>query len=324
LVDEPNNPPVTAEPGAAGGVAHETAAEAPRPVEDIISRLKEARAGLRPAERRVADAVLGDVEFAVRASNAELAQRAGVSEPTVTRFCRTIGCHGVRDFKLRLAQSLVVGTAYFQQPPRIADNGSEAMLPYWSSVLHQAREAINEVDRQLDPQHVRTAVDMLAAARRVMVFGVGGGSTSIAQDTQYRLFRYGISVTAYSDGQLMRMVASTLGADDVVIAISATGRSAEVIDAARLAGEYHARVIAITQPGSPLTEAADVVLGISIPEIPDVLKPTASRYAFLVVVDLLATGVAYRLGRDAQETLRRIKYNLVKLRDDEVLEPLGD
>jgi len=324
LVDEPNNPPLTAAPGAADSVAGEPAAETPRPVEDIISRLKEARAGLRPAERRVADAVLGDVEFAVRASNAELAQRAGVSEPTVTRFCRTIGCRGVRDFKLRLAQSLVVGTAYFQQPPRIADNGSEAVLPYWSSVLHQAREAINEVDRQLDPQHVRTAVDMLAAARRVMVFGVGGGSTSIAQDTQYRLFRYGISVTAYSDGQLMRMVASTLGADDVVIAISATGRSAEVIDAARLAGEYHARVIAITQPGSPLAETADVVLGISIPEIPDVLKPTASRYAFLVVVDLLATGVAYRLGRDAQETLRRIKYNLVKLRDDEVLEPLGD
>lgn len=322
MVDEPNTPPLADEASSAETAV--AAAGAPRPVEDIISRLKEARADLRPAERRVADAVLGDVEFAVRASNAELAQRAGVSEPTVTRFCRTIGCNGVRDFKLRLAQSLVVGAAYFQQPPRIADSDSGAVLPYWTSVLHQAHEAINEVDRQLDPQQVRAAVEMLATARRVMVFGVGGGSTSIAQDAQYRLFRYGISVTAYSDAQLMRMVASTLGADDVVIAISATGRSTEVVDAAQLARQYHARVIAITQPGSPLAGAADTVLGITIPEIPDVLKPTASRYAFLVVVDLLATGVAYRLGRDAQETLRRIKYHLVKLRDGDVLEPLGD
>ena len=83
-----------------------------KPIPDILSIIKDSYDELRPAERRVADVVLADVTFAVDASNAEIAQRADVSEPTVTRFCRAIGCDGVRDFKLKLAQSVVVGRLY--------------------------------------------------------------------------------------------------------------------------------------------------------------------------------------------------------------------
>jgi DNA-binding MurR/RpiR family transcriptional regulator len=294
---------------------------AERPFDDLISRLKELRGELRPAERRVADVVLGDVEFAVRASNGILAQRAGVSEPTVTRFCRTLGCDGVRDFKLRLAQSLVVGTDYFRDPPHVQDS---SRLPYWSSVFRHAGAAIALAERQLDEAKVRTAVDILANAKRVLVFGVGGGSTALAQDTQYRLFRYGINVTAYSDTYLMRMASSTVGADDALIVLSATGRTTEVLDAARIAHQYHAKVVAITRSGTKLADAADVALTVDVPEVPEVLKPTASRFAFMVTIDLLATGIAYQLGTDAQETLRRIKYNLMSIREGEVLEPLGD
>src|ERR1700730_335217 len=77
-----------------------------RRIPDIISLVKDSYAELRPAERRVADVVLDDVKSALDASNAAIAERAGVSEPTGTRFCRAIGCEGVRDFKLKLAQSL--------------------------------------------------------------------------------------------------------------------------------------------------------------------------------------------------------------------------
>ena len=80
-----------------------------KPIPDILSQIKDSYGELRPAERRVADVVLADVTFSVDASNAEIARRAEVSEPTVTRFCRAIGCDGVRDFKLKLAQSVVVG-----------------------------------------------------------------------------------------------------------------------------------------------------------------------------------------------------------------------
>lgn len=290
---------------------------------DLISRLKELQPQLRPSERRVADAVLEDIEFAVRASSAELAKRARVSEPTVTRFSRAMGCEGVRDFKLKLGQSLIVGSMYFREPPRLPD-AAKADLPFADMVFSHARAALESAEAQIDNDRIREAIDAISTAQRVIVLGVGGGSTAIAQDTQYRLFRYGINVTAYSDVYLMRMVASTLGADDIVIAISATGRTQEVLGAVKLAQDYHARVIAITRPESELADAADIAITIDVQESSNVLKPTASRYAFLVVIDLLATGCAYRLGADAQEILRRIKYNLLNFRHGEVLEPLGD
>src|SRR6056297_949808 len=94
----------------------ESAASVPSPEEatkvgqatDVLARIKDLMGTLSPAERKVGAAILSDVRRAVDESIASLALRAGVSEPSVTRFCRAIGCQGVRDFKLRLAQSLVV------------------------------------------------------------------------------------------------------------------------------------------------------------------------------------------------------------------------
>ena len=100
-----------------------------KPIPDILSIIKDSYSELRPAERRVADVVLADVTFAVDASNAEIARRADVSEPTVTRFCRAIGCDGVRDFKLKLAQSVVVGRLYLAPgEPAAADHRRLAAL----------------------------------------------------------------------------------------------------------------------------------------------------------------------------------------------------
>lgn len=289
-------------------------------IDDLITRLTQLRPDLRPAEKRVADVVLKDIESAIRASNSQLAQAAGVSEPTVTRFCRAMGCEGVRDFKLRLAQSLVAGAAASFDTPET----ERTEAPYWNAVFGQARQAIRLAERQLDPVAAQFAVEKIAGAQRVFVFGLGGGSTSLAQDMQFRLFRFGVGVVAYTDPYLMRMVVATAQSDDVIIAISATGRTRELLDIAEIAQRYGATVIALTRPGSELAEAADISLTVEVPEILNVLKPTASRFAFLAALDLLATGVAYHLGPQGQETLRRVKLNLMSVREGDVLEPLGD
>lgn len=290
-------------------------------IPDIISLVKDSYADLRPAERRVADVVLDDVKFAVDASNAALAERAQVSEPTVTRFCRAIGCEGVRDFKLKLAQSLVVGSLYLAKSPASAsDNG----MPFWSAVFGEAHRALHEVERQLDPAQLQKAAELIAKARQVTVFGLGGSSSALAQETQYRLFRYGVTVSAHCDPYLMRMTASTLKPGDLVIAISATGRTREVIEAVELAKHYRANAICVTAPDTELARVCDVRLTAAIPEFPDTLKPTASRYAFLAVVDLMAVAAGYRLDTSARETLRRIKYTIQLHRAGKEMEPLGD
>jgi len=293
-----------------------------KPIPDILSQIKDSYAELRPAERRVADVVLADVAFSVDASNAEIARRADVSEPTVTRFCRAIGCEGVRDFKLKLAQSVVVGRMYLitGQPPVPTENGS----PLWNTVFAEARNALNAVERQVDPAEVVKAAELIASAHQVAVFGLGGSSAALAQETQYRLFRYGVVVSAHSDPYIMRMTASTLKPNDLVIAISATGRTSEVIEAVALAKHYRAKTICITAPDTDLTKICDVRLTVDIPEYPDTMKPTASRFAFLAIIDLVSVAAGYKLGASALETLRRVKYNVLAHRKGKEFEPLGD
>lgn len=293
-----------------------------KPIPDILSQIKDSYAELRPAERRVADAVLADVAFSVDASNAEIARRADVSEPTVTRFCRAIGCEGVRDFKLKLAQSVVVGRMYLTAGQPVVP--TEDASPLWNTVFAEARNALNAVERQVDPAEVVKAADLVASAHQVAVFGLGGSSAALAQETQYRLFRYGVVVSAHSDPYVMRMTASTLKPNDLVIAISATGRTDEVIEAVALAKHYRAKTIGITAPDSELARICDVRLTVDIPEFPDTMKPTASRFAFLAIIDLVSVAAGYRLGAPALETLRRIKYNVLTHRKGKELEPLGD
>lgn len=293
-----------------------------KPIPDILAIIKDSYSELRPAERRVADVVLADVTFAVDASNAEIARRAEASEPTVTRFCRAIGCDGVRDFKLKLAQSVVVGRLYLApgEPVPPTTDGS----PLWSVVFGEARNALAAVERSINPADILQAADLVAGAKQVVIFGLGGSSTALAQETQNRLFRYGVAAISHSDPYVLKMTAATLKPNDLVIAISGTGRTREVIEVVELAKHYRARTIGITAPESELAAICDVRLTVDIPEYADPLKPTASRYAFLLIIDLLSTAVGYRLDPSARETLRRIKYTVLAHRKGKVLEPLGD
>ncbi|MBW7921752.1 MAG: MurR/RpiR family transcriptional regulator [Rubellimicrobium sp.] len=293
------------------------------PAPDVIARIKDRYGRLSPAEQSVADTVLADVRGVVEESNAAIAARAGVSEPTVTRFCRTIGCSGVRDFKLQLARSLVVGEIYLapERHPPATDSG---MPPYWHSILTEAHAALNEVERQLDPAAIEATSEILSQARHVAAFGLGGSSSALAEEVQTRLIRYGTGVTALRDPYLARMTVATWRPGDALVTISASGRTREAIETVDIARRYGAATIAICPPGSELAQAADIVLGVQVPEYPDTLTPSASRFALLAVIDLMAAATGYRLGDTARENLRRIKYDTLSRRPGSVLEPLGD
>lgn len=290
--------------------------------DDIISVIKQSGPALRPAEQRVADIVLADVGFAVHASNGELARRAGVSEPTVTRFSRAVGCAGVRELKVKLAQSMVVGRIYLEPPLHFGAEDAEPAL--WQSVFTDVRRAITAVEQQLRQADVEKASEAIANCSRLVAFGVGGGSTIVASEVTHRFFRLGIAVNSFSDPQLMRMIAATLDASDVVIAISTTGKANDVISAATVAKQYGAKIVAITKPKSRLAALADIPILFHVPEATDALKPTASRYALLAAIDLLAAFTAYRKPHETQERMRRIKYALVNASDGMADEPLGD
>jgi len=287
------------------------------PIEDIVARIREHKDELRPAERRVAEMVLADLAFATRASNAELARKADVSEPTVTRFCRAIGCDGVRDFKIRLAQSLAAGTLYVHRAV-LPDDDLSMLL---KKVTTSATDAMEIMLQQMDLEALRRAVDYLASCRSLEIFGVGAGSSVVARDAQLRFARLDMAASAHADGHMQLTAAAYAGPDTVVMGISHTGRTRELIQAMKLARKGGAKTIAITPPGSPLARSVDLVLPVRVPEDTDLYTPSVSRLAHLVLIDALSVAVALKRGPRVVENLKRIKLALAGNRLDPHADP---
>jgi RpiR family carbohydrate utilization transcriptional regulator len=273
------------------------------PAPNLIPQIRDALTQLRPAERKVADMVLSDVDFAMRASITELAQRAEVSEPSVTRFCRAVGANGLRDFKMQLAQSVAGGLPYASTAVA-RDDDTRALL---DKVGEAAVDGITHARHDLDPAVLERAIVTLAAARRVYFFGVGSGSGLVAQDAALRFLRLDIAASAFADGHLQRLYAGLLEPGDVAFAISHSGRSVEVNESIQIAKERGATTIALTNVGSRLAWLVDVPLLLRVPGAIDPHTPGVSRLVHLCIMDALAIGVALRLGPNKLAKMREAK-----------------
>lgn len=286
---------------------------------DIFSTLQEDKIRLSPSETRIADILLNNFEFAVNASIIELAEKADVSPPTVTRFCRRLGCESFSDFKVQLARTTYVGMRYLQPEPKSTNPGDVAR-----DIITKAQNALFLLHDSLDLAALEQAAGRLSKADMIYAFGSGGNSSMIANELQNRLFRFGLRVTASSDHSMQLMLTAAAKPTDVLIGSSFSGRNAELVRCFTLARSMKISTIALTQSNSPVAEAADIVVPVDLAEGNNIFRPTSTRIAYLAAVDILASLVAYNVQPEATVTLRRIKQQLVTHRDGDDRQLLGD
>ncbi len=290
-------------------------------VVDIITRLQMTAENGSKSDRRLAAMVLGDLDFASQASISEIAARIDVSEPTVTRFCRGLGCEGVRDFKFWLAQAIAVGGQYLTAGPVDRDQREQRVA---SVVSEAAIAAIERVAAGVDMPTVLSVAELLAGSGQVLCIGSGGTSSMLATEMQNRLFRLGISAISQVDGQLQRMFAAVATPQTTVLAFSISGYAQSIVDAVQVARQYGGRTVAITAPSSALARVAEMVIPFQPTEDGNLYKPTSSRFALLAIVDMIATACAESRGARVLELLRRIKQSINTLKVDDPRLPLGD
>ena len=272
---------------------------------DLLKFLGREGVRLRRSETRVAEAVMRDPTASVHRTLAELAAEAAVSEPTVVRFCRAVGFRGFREFQITLAQALAAQSGFND----VAMTKTDPEQDLIGSVLSNHLSTLVAIRDALDADSVNRAIDILADARRIEFFGLGA-SGIVAIDAQQKFFRLGRPTVAYTDPHMQLMSATTLRAGDVVVAISHTGRTKDILESVVTAKDAGAQVVAITSPDSPLSFAASLTLPIGTVEDTDLYTPMMSRLAHLAVVDVLATGLALRGGAEVADNLRRVKRHL--------------
>ena len=259
-----------------------------RPVENALGRIRIAQPSMAKSAQRIARYILERPEDVVGMSVTELAEATEVSEGSVINFCRSIGLSGFQQMKLSLAQETVQPVQFIHEDL----NREDDVETICRKVFHSGMQALRDTLSVLDPSSLTRAVEVVRAAKRVEVYGIGS-SAPIAEDTQYRMLRIGLDVRAVTDSHVQAISASRCDPDVAVLTISHSGATHETLAATRLAKEAGAKTIVITNfARSPIQAHADVLLFTMARETRFRTEAMTSRIAQLCVVDALIAALA--------------------------------
>ncbi|MEH6625505.1 MAG: SIS domain-containing protein [Motiliproteus sp.] len=276
---------------------------------NILKTIAEARPSLRKSEQKVADYVLAQPKDIIHMRIVDLASEAQVSEPTVVRFCRALNYDGFQDFKLTLAQVLATNPNFEPFSLNKKDTITDIKQKIFDSIVGNL---MNTKDT-LDEQTLENAIEAMAKAKRIEFYGFGA-SAAVCVDAQHKFYRLRVTAIACSDPHLQSICAVSLSAGDVVVAISQTGRTKDLLHSVKLAKDNGATVISLCPSGTPLAEEATIAIHIDLEEDKDLSALMASRVVHLVVIDTLAVGLAVKLGPGVLDHLKTIRRSLRSLR----------
>ena len=276
---------------------------------NIIRRITDNHPALRKSEAKVADFVLAHTNDVINMRIVDLAAQCEVSDPPVIRFCRALGFDGFQSFKLQLAQQIGMGSVYTQ----FAVDDSDTVNDLCNKVFDTTVGTLRTVRDELDPDILEQAINTISNARRVEFYGFGA-SGPVAADAQHKFFRLQLSTTALMDPHIQHMSAISLGEEDVVVAISQSGQTRALLQSVNLAKEAGATVIGLAPQNTPLSEICSIPIHVTMEEDMQAVTPISSRIAHLVVIDVLATGVARHRKPFLKEHLKRLQKSQKALR----------
>ncbi|GEB30583.1 DNA-binding MurR/RpiR family transcriptional regulator [Brevibacillus sp. 1238] len=239
---------------------------------------------LKPSERKVAEYIVAHPEDVVKLSVQKLAELSGVSEATIIRLARSLNMKGYQELKLRIAGDLNKQTTPTSYQEIMMEGSVESIMQAvsWNNI-----QSIQDTLSVLSSEEVKRAVEALSTARKIDVYGVGA-SAVIADDIKQKFCRINLWCEAYSDFHAQLTSAVNLTPNDVVIGISYSGQTEDIIQSLTEARQQGATVITLTKFGpSPVAELAHIRLFTSSVEKSIRSGAMASRIAQLNVIDIL-------------------------------------
>lgn len=269
--------------------------------DDILKNLAAQRENLGKAELRVAEYVLKQPGRVITMAIIDLAKASEVSDPTIIRLCRRVGCKGYQDFKVRLAQQLAPEPPFLHQPIEQADTVDSAV----EKILLNSINALKRFRADVDASAIDCAAGKLMQARMVYIFGLGISET-LAFDAEHKLFRLGIHCRTVLDGQRQMLVAPNLDEDHVALFFSHSGQTRTLVSVASLINSVGADSIAITAPGSHLARTVNTVITVPPYNHSEIYTPLTARLNHLVVINMLVVAIRLKQGKSMPDNLNAL------------------
>lgn len=265
--------------------------------EDTLLLIRTHIQSMTKSEGLVAQYVLDNAKYVIYQSVTDVAEKVQVGETTVIRFCRKLGYRGFQDFKLSLAQDMVLIEEVMNEDVEL-DN---TMVSLATKIIRSYTGILNETHKLVHPSQYEEAVDVLHQAENIYFFGVGS-SGIIAQLAVNTFMRIGKKCIWQTDSHFQAILASSMTEKDVAIGISVSGSSKDTVNNMELAKASGAKIICITQNArSPITQLADIELLMSSRENPLQGSALSSKISQIAVLEILHAGLAVMQGEKAQE-----------------------
>ena len=272
----------------------------------VLIRVRRVLPNLRPAEQRVAQAVLADPAGISESSITAVARKCQTSETTVLRFCRALGLAGYPELRIALARAAQFEEADHRAGAPLTSDiaATDTLADVVAKITYAAARAVTDTAAALDVKVLQAVIDALTMAQRVDIYGVGG-SALVGEHLHQKLHRIGLVSFVWSEGHLAVASAGLLSPGDVAIGISHTGTTIDTIDALRVAQRRGATTISVTNyEMSPIAAVSELVLTTAARETTFSAGAMSSRIAQFALVDCLFAGVAQRSYDQAIEALQ--------------------
>jgi RpiR family carbohydrate utilization transcriptional regulator len=261
----------------------------------LLPRIRASLDSLTTSEHRVASLCLADPSLFARLAVGDIAEMAHVSKPTVVRFGRSVGYEGIADFRKKLAGSLNEGIPFIHQSADQRDSVDRLTVKLVDGTiacLRSFRDTSSTNAIEIASMHLAEA---FRSQRKIQIYGLGSSGLT-AQDLQLKLMRLGANVISLTDSHLQVTGASLLSNGDCVVLISNSGKSRDLIDSCELARRKGATTLTITSSGSPLASEGDIHIAADHDEGYDIYSPMNSRILHLMIIDILVTQFALKIG----------------------------
>lgn len=269
----------------------------------ILLKIKEIYEELDVNERKIADYMLNDLDKIIELPIRLLSEESGASQAAWVRFCKMIGYSGLKDLKrdyILNVRGQVKSDLKEMEQTYTDIQGYEKIEDIIANVSYLNQKSIEDTRLILDANALQAAADAISQAKRVAILGMGA-SALVAQDAAYKFLRIGVNSLASLDFHMQLTSTSLLDSEDIVIIISYSGRTKEMVECLDIAKSRGCKTTCITKYGkNPISNMSDIVLSLSAAEIEKRSGAMGSRIAQLNVIDILFTAVANQ------------KYELVK------------
>ncbi|OOS01815.1 transcriptional regulator [Canicola haemoglobinophilus] len=266
----------------------------------LIPSIRMKREGMTNTEKRVVDWLLDPVKFQRTTSLKYVAESLNVSEALIVKVAKLLGFTGFRDLRQQIITSFE-GNLLNNVELSTQDTPQDLV----DKVFNVSIQTITEGRSILDSDVIQQAAKCFCNAKNRDLYAAGGSNT-ICDDIAHKFLRIGIRCNVYRDIHLMMMSASLLTEDDVILVVSHSGKTTDLLKVVNEARKNGAKIICITHSDiSPIANLSDFVICTPAPDTPLLGKNASARILQLILVDAFFVSVA-------QQNIELSKINLEK------------